>query len=78
MLPQKTDPAWGKLLLDPTQHQFKFLALKFLMMRLKLSLAQDSGPSNVSKCSTELHGFALQHQKFVEPDLAPIFAMRRP
>ncbi len=76
MIPSKSDPKWRNLLQDPTQHQFKFLALKFLMMRLKLALKQDAGPANLSKCSDELHQFAVQHEKFVVADLAPIFGLK--
>ncbi len=46
------------------------------MMRLKLALKQDAGPANLSKCSDELHQFAVQHEKFVVADLAPIFGLK--
>lgn len=73
MIPAKTHPEWKALLTDGRTHQFKFLALKFLMSRLQLQLKSDNSSANVQRCVSELHAFAIKHEKFVADDLAPVF-----
>lgn len=73
MIPPKDHPGWRKLLTEEEQHQFRFLALKFLMSRLQMKLAADSSPPCLEACVDELHDFAKKHEKFTGPDLTPLF-----
>ncbi|MCA9554906.1 MAG: hypothetical protein KC933_33050 [Myxococcales bacterium] len=73
MIPEKYRPEWRSLLLSDTQQQFRFLALKLLMNRLRSRLRTDQSPSTVDACVGELHAFAIKNERFVQADLASIF-----
>lgn len=77
MIPPRTHPAWRTLISQEEHQNFKFLALKFLMNRLRGRLAMDDSPAALDTCVGELHAFAVKHERFVEADLKPVFEARR-
>ena len=69
MLPAYTDPIWRMIVLDDTQYDFKFFALRILMGRIKMRLEFEEDDDVVVRCIDELYAFAQQYPELVEADL---------
>ena len=77
MIPAKSRPEWAELLTSSVRYDFEFLALKFLMSRLRLKLEVDPEGA-LPECVDELHAFAEKHERQVEGDLARCFGPEEP
>ena len=69
MLPPREDPVWKRIIISDTQYDFKFLALRILMSRIKMKLEFDNRDTVLDECVRELYDFACQYPEFIEPEL---------
>jgi hypothetical protein len=73
MLPSQTDPRWRKLVEQPDQYPFKFLALRILMRRV----ARRGGPSmsdaDRDASIAEVVRLFEKNQALMGDDIAAIF-----
>jgi hypothetical protein len=74
-VPPVSHPAWKNIVSGKVQHQFEFLAIKFLLGYLTLQVKRDSSPQIVQKCAQELHDIFVRNVDLisVQRDLTKIF-----
>ena len=67
---------WGDVISGKIECEFEFLALKILLMRLKLAVKNDPSPSSLKKSVDELKNLFIKTQKIPvsKNDLQKIFA----
>jgi hypothetical protein len=71
MLPARNDPRWGRLVEQPTQFSYTFLALKILMQRISRKAAAVGGEREA--VVDEVYAFFEQNQSLMGDDIAVIF-----
>jgi hypothetical protein len=74
-VPPVSHPAWKNVVSGKGNHQFEFLATKFLLGYLTLQVKRDSSPQVVQKCAQELHDIFARNVDLisVQRDLIKIF-----
>lgn len=61
-IPDSKDKKWEQAISGDAEYQFKFLATKILLGRLRLSYQNDSSPQQMSACINELRAFFEKNQ----------------
>jgi hypothetical protein len=77
MIPPRDDPVWKKIVLSDIQYNFRFLALRILMSRIKMKLEFSDADNAVDECVRELHDLACQYPEFVEPEIKSLARVYR-
>src|SRR6266496_1485457 len=74
-VPPASHPAWKNIVLGKDQHQFEFLATKFMLGYLTLQVKRDSSSQIVQKCAQELHDIFVRNVDLisVQRDLIKIY-----
>jgi hypothetical protein len=69
-----SDSNWRNILLSVHDYKFQFLAVQFLLTRLKQKLQKDSSPSQVTECINEIKFFFAKYENLppVQEDLQRI------
>jgi hypothetical protein len=73
MLPSQTDPRWRKLIDQPDQYTYKFLALKILMQRVARKGGARMSPTDRESTVVEVFSFFQKNQALMGDDIAVIF-----
>jgi hypothetical protein len=63
-IPNESHPAWMQIISEQTFPEFKCLATKVLIGRLKLRYKKNPTPDIKQDCIDELRVFFQRHQKF--------------
>ena len=72
MLPTRTDPRWRKLVENPKQYTYNFLALKILMSRIALKAGSMSS-ADVDSTIDEVYALFQKHERLMATDIAAVF-----
>lgn len=73
MLPSRTDPNWHKLVENPGQYTYNFLALKILMTRIAVKAGAGMSPTQRDEVVDEVFALFQKHERLMDQDIAAIF-----
>jgi hypothetical protein len=72
MLPPRTDPRWEKIVDQPEQQSYDFLALRILMQRISLRRSSMTNDVRIATID-EVYGFFEKNEKLIGNDIAMLF-----
>jgi hypothetical protein len=73
VLPSRLDPRWRDVATGKLGGNWRLLAVKLMMQRIRTATHADPSPANVMKCAGEIHDFFEKNQKIAGADLAELF-----
>jgi hypothetical protein len=73
MVPSRTDPRWQKLVENPDNYSYSFLALKILMSRVARNVGPSTSPSERAAAIDEVYALFQKHERLMGDDIAAIF-----
>ena len=72
-LPSRLDPRWRDVAVGKLGRNWRLLAVKIMMQRIRTATQADPSTANVVKCAGEIHDFFEKNQKIAGADLDEIF-----
>ncbi|MFP4364089.1 MAG: hypothetical protein ACLFR1_09490 [Spirochaetia bacterium] len=73
MLPDKSHPAWKKLVNGKKTHQFKSIPAGLCVSRLVRKVSTDNSKESVDRAVDELYSFFEKYEKILSVDINAIF-----